>query len=116
MKKVIAISLAIGLHGCYEGTEFRPVPIGPGGGGGTAPSKNYQAAPQQSVPPHPMIDDPEAKTEDWEDEMFANSPQEAESKCRQKAEILSQNGGVVRSNGAIHVSGKLYRCKFTSEV
>lgn len=112
MRKFILISLAIGLHGCYEGTEFRPVPIG--GGGGDTPT--YRSAPQQSVPPHPMIDDPDARTEDWEDDMFANSPEEAESKCRQKAENLTSGGALVRSLGAKHISGKLYKCQFVTEV
>jgi hypothetical protein len=64
-----------------------------------------------------MIDDPDAKTEAWEDDVFANSQAEAESRCEQMAESMTRNGGsVVRSLGARQISGKLYKCKFVSEV
>jgi hypothetical protein len=64
-----------------------------------------------------MLDNPDAQTEEWEDDIFANSPEEAESKCRRKAEILSLRGVVlVYSLGATRISGKLYKCKFCSEV
>jgi hypothetical protein len=67
--------------------------------------------------PMPMLDNPDAKKETWEDQEFADSQEEAESKCRSRAERLTASGSsVIRSTGAKHVSGKLFMCQFESEV
>jgi hypothetical protein len=65
----------------------------------------------------PMIDDPDAEVEYWEGETFANSLEEANTKCRQQAENMTRSGGsLVESQGAEQISGKLYKCKYKSEV
>ncbi|MBW4622050.1 MAG: hypothetical protein KME17_22185 [Cyanosarcina radialis HA8281-LM2] len=48
-----------------------------------------------------MLDDPDAKTEEWEDNIFASSQTEAERKCQQLAEKYTLSGGsLVTSTGA----------------
>jgi hypothetical protein len=63
-----------------------------------------------------MIDDPDARQEEWRDKTFAGSQEEATSKCRRLAEQMSKGGSLVRSLGATHISGRLYECRFISEV
>lgn len=65
----------------------------------------------------PMLDDPESAVEYWEGKTFAGSLGEAESNCEKQAEEMTRSGGsLVRSLGAEHVSGTLYKCKYQSEV
>ncbi len=116
-----AIALSAGvLLGSCEPSEMYPVPVGAPAGEMNPPSQNYRPAQpaRPTIPPiHPILEDPEAKTEEWEDDVFANSLEEAESKCRQKAESITQTGKtLVVSLGAKQVKGKLYKCKFRSEV
>ena len=64
-----------------------------------------------------MLDNPDARIEEWEDDIFANSLEEAEAKCQRKAENMTVSSqSLIRSLGAKQVSGKLYKCKFCSEV
>jgi hypothetical protein len=64
-----------------------------------------------------MLQDPDAKLEEWEEDIFADSLSGAEMKCQRLAEKMSREGGtVVVSAGVRQVSGKLYKCKFSSEV
>lgn len=115
---LLIMSLAIGLHGCYEGTEFRPAPVG----GWLEPvSQPPQArpAPQQSVPPHaaPMLQDPEAQTEQSIDYVWADSQAEAEEKCQREAERYSQEGGSLVTVVKVRKTGKgtKYECTFNGE-
>jgi hypothetical protein len=117
MKKfspILGIAIIVALTGC-EPSELNPaggIPFSGADSGGsqTAP----QTAPQNLAP---MMQDPEAQTDDWEEDIFANSQSEADSICTQKAENRSlSGGGAIHSRGAYQVKGKLYRCKFTSEV
>jgi len=115
-----AIALGIGiLLGSCEPNEMYPVPVGVPNGG-NPPAQNYRPVEpaKPTIPPiHPILEDPEAKTEEWEDDTFANSQEEAESKCRQKAERITQTDKtLVVSLGARQVKGKLYKCKFRTEV
>ncbi len=115
----IALSSVLLLSSC-EPSEMYPVPVGAPAGSSNLPSQNY--SPVQPAPPiapaiNPILEDPEGRTEEWEDDAFANSLEEAESRCRQKAESMTQTGKtLVVSLGARQVKGKLYKCKFRSEV
>ncbi len=115
----IALSVGVLLSSC-EPSEMYPVPVGVPAGGSNLPSQNYspvQPARPIAPPINPILEDPEAKTEEWEDDVFANSPEEAESKCRQKAESITQTDKtIVVSLGVKQVKGKLYKCKLRSEV
>jgi hypothetical protein len=65
----------------------------------------------------PMLDDPEAQSEEWEDNVFADSLAEAERKCQQLAEkYTKQSGSLVSATAARNIKGKLYKCKLKSEV
>jgi hypothetical protein len=118
-KFTIALSAGILITAC-EPSEMYPVPVGAPIGQVNPPSQNYkpiQPAKPTTPPVQPILDDPEARTEEWEDDVFANSQEEAESKCRQKAESITQTGRtLVVSLGVKPVKGKLYKCKFRSEV
>ncbi|KAM3104928.1 hypothetical protein [Phormidesmis sp. 146-33] len=117
-KFAIALSIGILLSSC-EPNEMYPVPVGVPNGQ-NLPSQSYRPAQPTKptiLPIHPILEDPEAKTEEWEDDTFANSQEEAESKCRQKAERITQTDKtLVVSLGARQVKGKLYKCKFRTEV
>lgn len=64
-----------------------------------------------------MLDDPDAKIEEWEDDIFADSLIEAQARCKQKAAYMTScSGTLVRSLGAKLIKGKLYKCQFCSEV
>ncbi len=115
----IALSAGVLLSSC-EPSEMYPVPVGAPAGGSNLPSQNHspvQPAPPIAPPINPILEDPEGKTEEWEDDAFANSQEEAESRCRQKAESMTQTGKtLVVSLGARQLKGRLYKCKFRSEV
>ncbi len=116
-----AIALSAGiLLGACEPSELYPAPVGAPAGGSNLPSQNYspvQPAPPIAPPINPILEDPERRTEEWEDDAFANSQEEAESRCRQKAESMTQTGKtLVVSLGARQLKGRLYKCKFRSEV
>lgn len=64
-----------------------------------------------------MLDDPEAQSEEWEDNVFADSFTEAERKCQQLAErYTKQSGSLVIATATQNIKGKLYKCKLKSEV
>lgn len=115
----IALSAGVLLSSC-EPSELYPVPVGAPAGGSNLPSQNYRPAqPARPIAPpiNPILEDPERKTEEWEDDAFANSLEEAESRCHQKAESMTQTGKtLVVSLGARQLKGRLYKCKFRSEV
>jgi hypothetical protein len=117
----LASAIALLTLGC-EPSELRPVPAFPIGGGGSYSAPARPAKPQPTTKPlvpdrHEMLDDPEAQTEDREEDIFANSLAEAQEKCRRKAEWLSLNGGgVTQYLGVRHIKGKLYKCQLRSEV
>lgn len=108
-----ALFAIVALTGC-EPSELNSVGGIPFGGGSN--SGSYTApAPAQNLAP--MLQDPDARMEEWEDDVFANSQAEAEARCLQMAENRSRSsGGAIQSRGAYQVKGKLYRCKFSSEV
>ena len=115
----IALSAGILLSAC-EPNEMYPVPVGAPAGGSNLPGQKYnpvQPARPIAPPINPILEDPEAITEEWEDDVFADSQEEAASKCRQKAENMTQTGKtLVVSLGARQLKGRLYKCKFRSEV
>ncbi|BAU10259.1 hypothetical protein LEP3755_07410 [Leptolyngbya sp. NIES-3755] len=124
--RLLSLSIAFLTLGC-EPSEFRPVPAFPNGsgssGGYSAPARpSRPMKPQPTSKPlvpdrHPMLDDPEAQTEDRDEDIFANSLADAQEKCRKRAEWLSLNGGgVTQYLGVKHIKGKLYRCQLRSEV
>jgi hypothetical protein len=82
--------LCLLLAGCAGEGEFRiPVPAPGGGGSAPAPAQPAPAQPKpipEPAPVTPMLDDPDAKTEECEYEIFADSQAQAETKCQQYAE------------------------------
>ncbi|MBW4653978.1 MAG: hypothetical protein KME20_13220 [Kaiparowitsia implicata GSE-PSE-MK54-09C] len=79
---------------------------------------------QQSAPGAqimPMLQDPEAEYHEWEYEVWASSPEQAASKCRQAAE--QQGLTTFHENSVKQVTRRpsqygeyLYKCSMSSEV
>jgi hypothetical protein len=68
---LLIASIAVGLHGCYEGTEFRPAPVG---GWSDAP-------PRPASRPNAIIDNPDESHQDY-DYVWASSEAEAIRECQ----------------------------------
>lgn len=102
----------LAIAGCEPGGELMPAPVG------LKWNSDVPTSPARPLAPgaQKMLDDPDAMQEEWEGETFADSLEQATSKCRQQAENMSNRGAVVRSLGAIHVRGKYYKCRFSTEV
>lgn len=78
-------AIALAIQGCAETSEFRPVPVIPGGGGSTAPSAPAQRV-QPAAPPatQKMLQDPE-NVEDWQRDVYVDFDQDGET-MRRKAQ------------------------------
>lgn len=48
-----------------------------------------------SVEVSQMLADPEAQTEDWEDDIWADNPGQAEKRCKELADKYTREGGTV---------------------
>jgi hypothetical protein len=78
----------------------------------------------------PMLQDPDAQSEEWSDEVWARDQEEADRKCQWMADNATQKGGkVVVTQGAAQMVTKpkpatkgkpavdgLFVCQFRSEV
>lgn len=62
-----------------------------------------------------MMQDPEAKTIEWEEEVNAMSEGIAKDKCRRIAERYASNGGYVRLISVRRIGNAFYKCKFMGE-
>ena len=139
----IAIALTFGLTGCSgglygdgisdqgRGAMAPAVPFVPhivDGYGNPAPE--LQSTPNPSAQTMPMLQDPEAESEEWSDEVWANSQEEADQACQAKADMATEEGrSVVTVIGKAQMrvspkpakgnksgtSGK-FVCRFRSEV
>jgi hypothetical protein len=100
-KLSVGIALLVLLGGCaMPGDSIfddSPPPIVPpvvDGYGNPAPElqrEQYQSDPQ--VTPMPMMEDPEAQTEEWEEEVWARDQGDADRICRLMADKLSRRSG-----------------------
>jgi hypothetical protein len=126
----VILLLPIALLAACEPSEFRPIPVGGGGGGYDAPVRpapaRQQPARQQRTTrqtrqqyqrPHPMLRDPDARIETDRDYVWAFDDQDAASKCRWMAknrggEYSHIEGGTGRANKA---GKKRYTCVYTYE-
>jgi PBP1b-binding outer membrane lipoprotein LpoB len=97
----------------------------PAGAGGYAPAQpNSAPAPVAPMAPPPaiptvnlMIDDPEADTTTWTEDVPALEITIARKKCEAMAEAYTQNGGtrVILKKLTKNSSGKSYKCEFEGE-
>ena len=100
-----AIVLTVGLNSCYEGTEYRPVPVGVPAGEANLPSRTYPPArpAQPATPPPPaqvgqpskMLEDPDAQVVETSEEVWATDEAEATRKYEQIANTRTQEGGTL---------------------
>jgi hypothetical protein len=101
-RSFVAIALLLSLGGCAIPAgdsifDDRPPPMLPpviDGYGNPAPElqrEEYQSDPQ--VTPMPMMEDPEAQTEEWEEEVWARDQGDADRICRLMADKLSRRSG-----------------------
>ena len=107
MKRLIPLLLLI-LTACGEG-EFRIAPPVPAGGD-SAPSRPADSRPL-APGPHKMLNDPEK--EEWvtdEERILADTPDEAQRKCRQLAEERGLELQDIKPPS--RSGGKRYVCKF----
>jgi hypothetical protein len=104
----MALPLCCAIAAC-EPSEFRPVPVPAGGGGYSAPAQPAQRPLAPGA--HKTLNDPEK--EEWvtdEEPILADTPKEAEAKCRQLA--ASRGLGLTGIRSPRSQNGKRYVCQF----
>jgi hypothetical protein len=94
------------------------------------PAPELQSTPTPPAQEMPMLQDPDAQSEEWSDEVWARDQEEADRKCQWMADNATQKGGKVvviqgkaqmvtkpkpATKGKPAVDG-LFVCQFRSEV
>jgi hypothetical protein len=130
MKRFFAIAWLAIAPMIFDECERSRMPAYPGGNGDfsapapvrPAPQMTPVAPPLTTTPPTPMpmIDDPEAKTERWNEYIQADNLAQAETICRDRATRYSEGGAVVRFAGVRKTSKnpktRQYECLYETEV
>jgi hypothetical protein len=116
------------LSGCFNEDSLVPVPpppIPPGGGGTISrplpsPAKPVPLplpSPTTKNSPMPMIDDPDSKTVEYDEQVFGDSESQARQRCEELAAKYTRRGGkLVTAVSVKQVKGKLYVCKLRGEI
>jgi hypothetical protein len=116
--------LIVLLSGCFNEDSLIPVPVPaiPEGGGSIVrpvptPVPVPLPAPTTRGTPIPMIDDPDSKKIDYEEEVFGDNESQAMQRCEQLAAKYTRNGGkLVTAVSVRQAKGKLYICKLRGEI